>query len=258
MNQQKPMTAEEDTYGQEIMVFHNGREACEIVERDDGYIACAMEVGAYFSRYEDWASIEKKAIKYVKGKVLDVGCGAGRHALYLQNKGFDVRGIDVSPLAIEVCKQRGLKKAEVTSIEDTDFPPNSFDTIIMMGNNFGLFGSFEKARRLLRRFHTMTSAKALIVASTRDPYKTENTDHLQYHTLNKKKGRMGGQVRIRIRFGKNAGRWFDYLMVSQAEMKKILLDTGWKVKEFLETEDANYFAIIEKLNPLLTPSWGKT
>ncbi|UCD96031.1 MAG: class I SAM-dependent methyltransferase [Candidatus Bathyarchaeota archaeon] len=246
MTPTKPLAVEEDTYGQEIMAFHQGRKVSEVVERDDGYIEDSMSLSTYFSNYDDWAPKEQQAISFVQGRVLDIGCGAGRHALYLQKQGFTVLGIDISPLAIEVCRQKGLKNTEVTSIEDVAFPPDSFDTILMMGNNFGLFGNFEKARKLLNRFYTMTSEEALIIASSRDPYQTENSAHLQYHAHNKKNGRMGGQVRIRIRFGENIGRWFDYLLVSQAEMKEILSDTGWKVKQLLETENPDYFAIIEK------------
>ena len=186
-------------------------------------------------------------MRLVKGRVLDVGCGAGRHSLYLQKKGFDVLGIDVSPLAIEVCKLRGLKKAKVLSIEDADFKPSSFYTILMMGNNFGLLGSFSKARRLLNKFHRMTSENALIIADTRDPYKTDNPDHLEYHKLNKKKGRMAGQVRIRIRFQNYVSGWLDYLMVSKEEMNALLNGTGWKIKEFIDSDASKYVAVIEKM-----------
>jgi SAM-dependent methyltransferase len=185
-------------------------------------------------------------MEFVKGKVLDIGCGVGRHSLYLQEKGFDVLGIDNSPLAIKVCKLRGLKKAEIISIEEVNFEPNSFDTILMMGNNFGLFGRFKKAQRLLKRFHKMTSKNALIIADTRDPYKTENPDHLEYQEFNRKRSRMSGQLRIRIRFKKYATRWFDYLIVSKEEMKEILKGTGWNVREFIDSGDSSYIAIIEK------------
>jgi SAM-dependent methyltransferase len=236
---------EEDAFGQKLWAYYKGNEVFEIVERDDGYIE-AIRMKAYFSDYEDWAPIEQKAMQFVKGRVLDIGCGAGRHSLYLQKKGLDVLGIDISPLAVKVCKLRGLKKVKVMSIEEADFKPNSFDTIIMMGNNFGLLGSLKKARKLLKKFHKITTKNALIIASTRDPYKTDNPAHLEYHKLNKKKGRMGGQVRIRSRFRKYVGKWFDYLMVSKEEMNQILEGTGWKIKEFLDSENSNYIAIIEK------------
>jgi SAM-dependent methyltransferase len=244
----KTLKPEEDAYGQEIWACYQGREVSEVVERDDGYFdAIAYCPKEYFTEYEDWNPIEKKAMEFVKGRVLDIGCGAGRHSLYLQKNGFDVLGIDNSPLAIKVCKLRGLKKAKVMSIEDVNSKPNSFDTIIMMGNNFGLFGSFEKARKLLKRFHEMTSEGALIIAHTRDPYKTDNPAHLEYQEFNRKRGRMSGQLRIRIRFRKYAGQWFDYLMVSKEEMQSILKGTRWKVKEFIDSENSQYIAIIEKM-----------
>ena len=237
----------EDAYGQEIWTYYNGKEVPEIVENYDGYISVSLfGPKGYFSDYEDWAPYTKRALEFVKGRVLDVGCGAGRCSLYLQRKGFDVIGIDNSPLAIRVCKLRGLKKAKLVAIEDAKFGPDSFDTIIMMGNNFGLLSSFAKAQRLLKRFYRMTSENALIIADTRDPYVTDNPTYLEYHKLNRKKGRMGGQVRLRIRFGKHVGRWLDYLMVSKEEMKEILNGTGWKVRDFIDSENSRYVAIIEK------------
>ena len=251
MKKIRVMKPEEDAYGQEMWAYYKGGQSFEIIERDDGYIHVSNTgPKLYFSEYEDWSLREKRAMKFVKGRVLDIGCGAGRHSLYLQKKGFDVLGIDNSPLAIKICKLRGVKKAKVMSIEDINFKPNCFDTLIMMGSNFGLFGSFKKARRLLKWLHKMTSENALIIAETDDPYKTVNPAHLEYHEFNKKRGRMSGQARIRIRSGKYATKWYDYLMVSKKELEEILRGTGWKVKEFIDSidsEDPEYIAITEKV-----------
>lgn len=245
----KTLKPEEDAYGQEIWAYYQGREVSEVVERDDGYIdPYASGPKAYFAEFEDWPSHHRLAMDFVKGSVLDIGCGAGRHSLFLQKKGLDVLGIDNSPLAIEVSKLRGLKKARVMSIEDIKFKSGSFDTIMMMGNNFGLFGSYEKARKLLEKFHEMTSRNARLVAETVDPYKTDNPDHLRYHRHNKERGRMGGQVRIRIRFRKYVSRWFDYLLVSKEEMKKILRGTGWEINQFIDSDNAQYITIIERMS----------
>jgi SAM-dependent methyltransferase len=242
----RKLKPEEDAFGQALCAAYKGEEVFEVVERDDGFVD-AMKTRGYFSDSESWSPIEQQAMQFVRGRVLDVGCGAGRHSLYLQKKGFNVLGIDISPLAIKVCKLRGLKKSRVMPIEAANFKPDSFDTIIMMGNNFGLFGSYEKARRLLKRFYRMTSEGALIIASSRDPYKTNNPAHLQYHKLNKALGRMSGQVRIRIRYESYIGKWFDYLMVSEEEMEQVLPDTGWKVGQFLDSEEPHYIAIVKKI-----------
>jgi len=240
------MKPEEDAVGQAMIAYYKGENSFEIYERDDGYFDARCDVAVYFSTYEDWPPYVQKAIDLVKGRVLDIGCGAGRHSLHLQEKGHDVLGIDVSPLAIQVCKQRGLRKTENISIDEVNFPPNSFDTIIMMGNNFGLFGNLENARKLLKRFCTMTSEDALIIAETRDPSKTSNPDHLKYQEENRKKGRMPGQIRIRVRFKKFVTPWFDLLIVSKEEMKQILKGTGWIIQKFIDSGGSIYIAIIEK------------
>jgi len=136
----------EDAYGQELWAYFNGKASFEIVERDDGFFDVSLGPELYFSNYEQWSEMEKKALEFVKGRVLDIGCGAGRHSLYLQEKGFDVLGIDNSPLAIKVCKLRGLRKAKLMPIEELNFPPNSFDTVLMLGCNFGLFGTPKRRR----------------------------------------------------------------------------------------------------------------
>jgi SAM-dependent methyltransferase len=236
----------QDAHGHAMHDYLRGKGGFEIVERDDGFITPSNAPAVYFSKYRDWPAHEKKAMEYVRGKVLDIGCGAGRHSLYLQGKGFDVLGMDVSPLAIKACKLRGLKKAKLMSISRISSKLGGFDTLLMFGNNFGLFESFDKAKRLLKRFHRITSEKARIIAESMDPCKTNEPDHLEYHKFNIKRGRMCGQLRLRVRYKKYATPWFDYLLVSEDEMKHMLKGTGWQVKGFLDSDDPMYVAVIEK------------
>ena len=134
----------QDAYGHEIYDHLKGANNFEIVERDDGYIEASNGSLEYFAEYKDWPSHYKQAMQYVRGNVLDIGCGAGRHSLYLQEKGFDVLGIDVSPLALEVCKLRGLKKTKLMTITQINSKLGKFDTILMLGNNFGLFANYKR------------------------------------------------------------------------------------------------------------------
>ena len=183
----------------------------------------------------------------VRGRVLDIGCGAGRIATYLQEQGHDVTGIDVSPNALKVAKQRGLKKTKLLSVDQIDvFKPNSFDTIAMFGNNFGLFGGPRKATQLLRKMRAITSDDAIIIGQCNDPYKTRNPCHLEYLKKNRERGRMSGQLRIRVRYCNSIGPWFDYLFVSVKEMKAILSGTGWSIAEILSDEGPQYIAVIRK------------
>jgi SAM-dependent methyltransferase len=232
--------------------YFKNRTGYEVIERDDGLIDPSdVAPGLYFSRFRDWPRAERKAIRFAKGRVLDVGCGAGRVAIYLQNyRKLDVTGIDISPLAIKVSRLRGLRKARLLAFEDIDFKPGYFDSVVMFGNNFGLFGSRSKAKRLLRRLYSMTSPEAVIIGQSADPYKTSNPDHLRYHERNRAKGRMPGQVRIRARYQTYVGKWFDYLLVSPNEMKSIAEDAGWTVSRFVESEGSPlYIGILRKKQP---------
>src|SRR5215510_5021413 len=238
-----------DAYGEQLWsYFKSGEPKNEIIERDDGLLSLGQYGGKlYFSEYKDWQKIEKQAMKYVRGRVLDIGCGAGRHSLYLQGKGLDTTGIDNSPLAIKICRQRGLKKAKVMGVEEVGkLKPNSFDTVIMMGNNFGLFGSYRLAQTLLKKLHRVTSPDALIIAMTRDPYATKDPAHSAYHKLNRKRGRMAGQLRIRVRYKGVIGSWFDYLLVSKDELRKILNKTGWAIERFINGNDGLYIMLLRR------------
>jgi len=217
-----------------------------VLERYDGFVTDAGSPAAYFCEYKDWHLIERKALRFARGRVLDVGCGAGRHCLYLQSKGLEVTGIDNSPLSIEVCRQRGVTDAVILPLNDINPSLGVFDTVLMLGHNFGLFGSFDNTRRILKRLVKITSPKARIIATTNDIYQTEDPDNLRYHEYNRNHGRMGGQIRIKVRYKKYATPWFDYLMVSKEEMENILEGTAWKVTRFIDAGDSHYAAIIEK------------
>ena len=186
-------------------------------------------------------------MQYTRGRVLDVGCGAGRHTLYLQDKGFHAVGIDNSPLAIEVCRQRGVHETAVMSITQVSGKLGEFDTILLMGANLGLLGSFKRAKWLLRRFKSMTSSEGRIIANTGDPYQTDLVEHLEYHEFNRRRGRMSGQVRIRVRYKRCTSPWFDYLRVSVDELREIVRDTGWQVTDILHGERGLYTAVIDKV-----------
>ena len=238
---------EEDAFGRGIYDCWLGEDVDEVIEREDGYVDVSQGPQSYLSKFQDWPKHQQSAMNHAKGRVLDIGCGGGRHSLYLQGKGLDVLGVDNSPMVIKTCKERGLKKIKLMDITQVSKKLGIFDTIVMMGNNFGLFGNRKRARWLLKRFHSMTSKDAYIIAETMDPYQTEKRVHRDYHKYNRQRGRMGGQVRIRARYQKYKTPWFDYLLVSKKELEELLEGTGWKVRKYLDGPGGMYVMILEKV-----------
>lgn len=237
---------EQDAVGEAVYRHYRGSATYEIAERDDGLIAIAPGPAMYLAPYPKWSAPERRAIRQARGRVLDLGCNAGRHALWLQERGHDVLALDVSPLAIKTARLRGVKRARVLSVTQVTRRLGEFDTILMLGNNFGLMANAQRARRMLKRFAGMTSANARVLAGSVEVYATKEAVHRRYHRRNRARGRMGGQIRLRIRFREFCSPWFDYLMVSKSELRGLVRGTGWRVARSYDDAAGRYVAILEK------------
>jgi len=242
------MKPEQDAFGQGVYNFYQGEPYVEIVERDDGFLGVSAGPLVYFAPVDEWSSNKKAVLPLIRGRVLDVGCGPGRVALYCQEQGHEVVGIDNSPLAVKTAQLRGVQDARVCSITQASRKAlGTFDTIVMFGNNFGLFGNPKRAKWLLRRFYGMTSGNGRILAESRDTSRPTKPEHLAYHKRNRKLGRLPGQLRLRVRYKTTIGPWFEYLMVSPAEMTEIVADTGWHIAKIVWVEEGvDYTAVLEK------------
>ena len=215
--------ADRDAFGHMLLDYLNGEETMEIIERGDGFIDPYDGCKTYFSEFKNWSACEQEALGcLLPGRVLDLGCGVGRMELYLQSQGVEVVGIDNSPLAIEVCRQRGVRDARLLSVTQVTPKLGAFDNILMMGNNWGLMGNRQRARWLLDRFFRLTAFPARIIAASNDVYHTTAPYHLAYQAYNREQGRMSGQIHMRVCYQFYRSPWFDYLMVSRDEMKDIL------------------------------------
>ncbi len=237
--------ADQDPFGQALYDHYRGRGGEVVIERDDGYVD-PMGVAQYFTPHGRWSRHVRRAVHLVRGRVLDIGCGAGRVAIHLQEKGFDVLGVDVSPLAVKVCRLRGLKKVRVLSVTQLSRRLGRFDTLLLFGNNFGLCGTVRRTRWQLRRFHGMTAPHARIIAESLDPYQTKERAHRAYQRRNRQRGRMSGELRFRIRYQRAATPFIDWLIVSQAELTRLVDGTGWHVARFIDSPGPFYVAVLEK------------
>jgi len=240
-------TGKKDAFGHLLYDYLNGnKNAMAIIERNDGRIEHGGSTGEYFAEFRKWPTHEKQAMRHVRGRVLDIGCGGGRVLLYLQNRGFDCVGIDNSPLAVKVCRSQGARDVRLIPLTQIDSSLGVFDAVIMFGNNFGLVGNPRSARWWLRKMLSVTSDRGRILAECLDPYQTKVPEYLEYHRLNRKRGRPGGQVRIRVRYHKYSTPWWDLLLLSQKEFARLVKGTGWKIEGIIEPSKPWYVAVLVK------------
>jgi SAM-dependent methyltransferase len=233
-----------DAFGRALLDQLEGKNVTVVVERDDGLVD-TESMAWYLSGPRKWHASERQALRYVRGRVLDVGCGAGRVALHLQERGHDVVATDVSPLALEVCSRRGVRDTRLLPLARIGSSLGRFDTIVLFGNNFGLLASPRRARWLLRRLKVVVSEDARLLAGCHDPHVTDDPDNLSYHERNRRRGRLAGESRFRVRYGTMTTPWMDWLLVSPTEMEEIVAGTGWALRQVLHDE-ANYVGVIER------------
>lgn len=119
-----------------------------------------------FRDYKKMPSLEQEALKLCKGSVLDIGCGAGSHSLYLQKKGISVTALDHSPGAIETCKQRGIKQTALSGI--LDFRNQKFDTLLMLMNGIGIVGRLTNIDSFFTHLKSLLRPNGQIILDSSD------------------------------------------------------------------------------------------
>lgn len=241
------MTDEEDAFGRLLLDHLAGHAGELLLECDDGRSGPALSAQWFFAEYAQWPEAERAVFGFAQGRVLDIGAGAVRHSLAAQQRGLDVVAIDVSPGAVEVCRRRGVYDARLLPLAAVDEALGVFDTVLMLCGNFGLVGNAEQAESTLRQLHAITTPNGRLVLDSVDPYVDSNAADIAYQARNRARGRMPGQMTLRIRYGERVTPWFDLLNVSAAELEGVLVGTGWLLRQVIEGEPPDYYALMEKV-----------
>jgi hypothetical protein len=227
-----------------------GADIAEIVERDDGFmLASSFGPAAYLAPFKRWPARQRRAMRLARGRVLDVGAGAAASRSTSRSAGTTwLPSTGRRAWSRHVAGEASATRVSWRSRTSTR-RFGAFDTVVMFGNNLGLLAGKTKSRRLLRRLNAVTSDRGRILGETTDPSKTEDPEHLAYHERNRRRGRLPGHLRIRIRYRELATPWFDYLFVSGAELEELLTGTGWRLARSLEDKGGTYVAVLEKAAP---------
>ena len=198
-----------------------------------------MPVKHLFRNLEEMPMLEQKALSLAKGKVLDVGAGAGCHALALQAQSIAVKAIDISPLSCEAMELRGVMDAECINLFDEHLE-SGFDTILLLMNGTGIAGKIENLPALFNRLKALLNKGGQILTDSSDiKYIYENEDGSFDINLN---AAYYGEVDYQMVYKDVKGDSFDWLYVDFPLLKSIAESCGLHGELIAEGEHYDYLA----------------
>ena len=162
----KNIISMKDLFGQAILDYQNDKYTEDIITSTSISDEDVLPIPYLFRSYAEMPKLEQKALDLAYGNVLDVGCGAGSHSLYLQNeKQLKVKAIDISEGAVEACKKRGIHKAQVLDILDET---QQYDTILLLMNGTGVFQELNQVTKYLTHLKSLLKPDGQILVDSSD------------------------------------------------------------------------------------------
>lgn len=229
-----------DVFGKAISdYYHNNapediRTETNISEED------VLPTTYLFRDFKEMPALEQKALQLSNGKVLDVGCAAGSHSLYLQEKGLEVEAIDISEGAIDICKLRGVKKAYTASL--LDWKKSKYDTILIMMNGTGIFETFERVPEYLKHLKTILAPGGQILIDSSDIKYMYDKDELDALFMFKV---YYGELEFTTHYKEWSSEPFSWLYLDAETFRKLAAIHGFDFEIIQEGEHHDYLARLQ-------------
>ena len=201
-----------------------------------------IPLSTLFRNYQSMPAIEQAAIDMAEGKTLDVGAGAGCHALELQALGIDVTAIDISPLSVETMRLRGVRKA----LEQDFFTLQGaeFDTVLMMMNGIGIVGSLFQMPRLFQQLDRILAPGGQLLCDSSDIKYVFETEDGTYDYPNADS--YYGEVDFRMQYRDTVGATFPWLYIDPLTLAHVADSYGYMTEIVKRGKHFDFLARITK------------
>ena len=236
------MTQKKDVFGSALWEFHQSPKNQELITWTSLTEEDPVALSYFFRNFDEMPPLEQKALELSRGRVLDIGCGAGGHGLFLQNqKKLEVVGLDNSTGAINTASERGLLKTVNQSI--FDYKEGTFDTLLLLMNGSGICGELKKLKPLLQKLKSLLSPGGQILLDSSDLiYLFDETPEGEKIIPASK---YYGELEYGIRFG-DLTETFSWLYVDFDLLKNTAEQVGLTAKIVLEGNNFDYLARLIK------------
>ena len=228
-----------DPMGAAIRDYQNKGKASRLRVLSSMFDEDEMPVAHLFRTFSQMPRLEQKALSMAKGRVLDIGAGAGCHALALQEHGLEVKAIDISPLSCEVMKERGVKNAECVNLFNPQLQ-GKYDTLLLLMNGTGIAGKLNRLSMLLNRLKELLAEGGQILIDSSDlKYIYENEDGSMDIDLN---APYYGEVDYQMQYKNIKGEPFDWLYTDPMLLASISKQCGLNCEIVEEGENYDFLA----------------
>ncbi|NND78655.1 MAG: class I SAM-dependent methyltransferase [Eudoraea sp.] len=228
-----------DIFGRALLDYQKGIYVDDIKTFSSLDEADTMALPYLFRNYGEMPQIEQKALQLCRGSVLDIGCGAGSHSLYLQSKNIPVTALDSSKGAIETCKRRGVKSTQNCSIQD--FKNQKFDTLLLLMNGIGIVGKLKFLKFYLDHFKSLLSPNGQILLDSSDIIYMFDADKDGSYTFPKSRDYYG-EVEFTMRYNGETSNLFSWLYLDYNTLQHIASNCQFECELVSEGNHYDYLA----------------
>jgi SAM-dependent methyltransferase len=221
-----------------LAYYHGDRTASVQIRIEDGN-ADPLSVAEFFRDGEELPDVEQVALDQCCGRVLDLGAGAGTHALALQARSLEVVALDVSPLAVEVMRHRGVRDARLGDL--FAFSGERFDTVLLMMNGIGVVGDLAGLDRFLDVARGLIEPGGQVLFDSTDLRLGADDEERAQREARVLEGRYFGQVRMRMTYRGRDGAPYFWLFLDPETLADHAAQAGWRT-EILHNEPTGEFA----------------
>lgn len=227
-----------DIFGQAISDYYSTKKENFIKVISNDFDDDEIPVQYLFRHYSEMPKVEQKAIDLSKGKVLDVGCGAGSHSLHIQNsKKLNITAIDTSKGAIEICKAQGILNAHC---EDFYKHTKKYDTILLLMNGSGIIGTLNNLSAFFTHLTTLLNTNGQVLLDSSDLiYLFENKDGEYW--VDAAKGYYG-EMQYQLNYNNQTSEVFDWLYIDYNTLQRAAAINGFACELVHTGEHYDYLA----------------
>ncbi len=222
-----------DVLGQAIYDFHFRLTPSKLLIHNKFGLPDIMPVETYFRDEEDMPPLEMMALDVCKGTILDIGAGAGSHALYLQQNNQNVTALEISPLACQVMKNRGVEK--IITADINIFSGQLYNTLLLIMNGIGVTANLSGLSIFLDH------AKSLLATNGQIIFDSSNVAYLYKKSIRPLR-KYYGIVDFRYEYKRQKTPWFTWLYVDKEKLQKIAGAAGYHTEILFEDDHDQYLA----------------